>query len=79
MDIEHAMTCRKGGFVAIRYNNTFDSTAIVLTKMRREAEVELRVSPKSGETLNNKIANITTEAKIGVSDSGRGGNMDPMM
>ena len=44
-DIEHSVSCKKGGFVTIRYTDFRDLTAKILSKVYSDMEIEPKVTP----------------------------------
>ena len=69
-DIQHSLTCKKGGFVTIRHNDLRDLTAKILSEVCYDIEIELRLVPLSGEDLSNRTANRSNEARRNVRASG---------
>ena len=53
MDIQHAMSCKKGGFITIRHNDLCDLTANLLTEVCKDIDIEPQLLPVTGETFNN--------------------------
>jgi hypothetical protein len=68
--IEHAMTCKKGGFISIRHNDIRDFTAEMLTEVCKDVAVEPILTPLSGETFRYKTANTDECARLDVSARG---------
>jgi len=62
-DIDHAMTCKKGGFISCRHNEIRDILAKLLDEVCRDVEIEPPLLPLTGETLN-KTSNNTDEARL---------------
>ena len=52
-DVDHAMICRRGGFVIQRHNEIRDLEAELLGTVCKDVEVEPLLQQISGETLNN--------------------------
>ena len=52
-DIQHSMSCKKGGFVTIRHNELRDPTAKLLSEVCYDTEIELTFLPLSEEDLSN--------------------------
>ena len=44
-DVNHAMSCKKGGFITIRHNNVRDFEANFLKKVCNDVEVEPKLIP----------------------------------
>ena len=47
-DIQQTMSCKKGGFVTIRHKDLRDLTAIILSKICNDIEIEPKLVPLSG-------------------------------
>ena len=65
-DIQHSMSCKKGGFVTIRHNDLRHLTAKILSEVCYDAEIEPTVVPLSGEDLSNQTANRSNETRFDV-------------
>ena len=57
-DVNHAMNCKKGGFVSIRHNNIRDFEANLLKKVCSDVEVEPKLQP-----VNNDEARLDVRAR----------------
>ena len=62
-DIQHSMSCKKGGFLTIRHNDLRDLTAKILSEVCYDTENEPTLVPLSGEDLSNRTANRSNEAR----------------
>ena len=69
-DIQHSMSCKKGGFVTIRHNDLRDLTAKILSEVCNDTKIEPKLVPLSGEDLSNQTANRSNEARLDVRASG---------
>ena len=67
--IEHALSCKKGGFVSIRHNELRNFTAKLLRKVCHDVKIEPSLEELSGEVLS-KSSNISTEARLDISARG---------
>ena len=65
-DIQHSMSCKKGGFVTIRHNDLRHLTAKILSEVCYDTEIERTVVPLSGEDLSNQTANRSNETRFDV-------------
>ena len=54
--VDHALTCKTGGFISIRHNDVRDFTANVLDEVCSDVRVEPLLVPLSGETFKYKSA-----------------------
>ena len=64
MDIQHAMSCKKGGFIMIRHNDPRDLTANLMTEVCKDVDIEPQLLPVMGETFENRTANTSNEASV---------------
>ena len=55
-DINHALNCKSGGFVAIRHNEVRDFEAALLSKVCNDVEAEPPLQPVTGEILPTATA-----------------------
>ena len=69
-DLTHALSCKKGGFVVQRHNELRDLTANLLDKVCRDVCVEPALHELTGETMQNRTANTSSEARLDVSARG---------
>ena len=65
-DIEHALNCKKGGFITNRHNNIRDLTAKLLNEVTNDVEVEPLLEPKTGEQLRYKSSILTDNARADI-------------
>ncbi len=56
-NLEHALSCAKGGFPTLRHNEIRDTTASLLTEVCSEVCVEPNLQPVSADQLNGASAN----------------------
>ena len=50
-DVNHAMNCKRGGFIIMRHNDIRDFEANLLRKVCNDVEIEPRLQPVTGEEL----------------------------
>jgi len=62
-DIDHAMTCKKGGFISCRHNEIRDILAKMMDEVCRDVEIEPSLIPLTGENLK-RTANDSNEARL---------------
>ena len=67
---EHAMICKKGGFVCIRHDEVRDLTAQMLKEVCHDVTIEPVLLPLDGEHLAHRTANASNEARLDVSARG---------
>ena len=68
--VEHALTCKKGGFINIRHNEIRDFTAELLYEVCNDVAVEPLLTPLTGETFHYKSATTEDHARLDVSARG---------
>ncbi|KAG0724831.1 hypothetical protein GWK47_039790 [Chionoecetes opilio] len=69
-NVNHTMTCKRGGFVCIRHDEVRDVTASMLREVCRDVSSEPTLLPLDGEQLQYRTANIANEARVDVSARG---------
>ena len=69
-NIQHALVCKKGGFVTLRHNNLRDITAALLKEVCHGVKVEPQLQQLSGESLNERTANKQDDARVDISARG---------
>ena len=67
--VDHAMPCKKGGYVINRHNEIRDTVAKILDDVCIDVKVEPTLIPLTGESLNNRT-NKANEARLDVSANG---------
>ena len=68
--VEHALSCRKGGFPTLRHNEIRDLTANLLTEACSEVCIEPNLQPVTPEQLSGATANTQDGARLDVSANG---------
>ena len=66
MDVQHAISCKRGGSVTIRHNYLRDVTVNLLSNVYKDVEIEPKLRPVTGETFLNRTANTRTEARLDI-------------
>ena len=67
-DVEHALTCKRGGFISIRHDEVRDFTADLLSETCNDVAIEPLLTPLTGETFRYKTAaNKEDHARLDVS------------
>jgi len=69
-NLQHALSCKKGGFISIRHNNIRDITANLLKEVCKDVRLEPQLQPLTGETFDQNTANLSDEARCDVSARG---------
>ena len=65
-NVEHALTCKTGGFPAVRHNEVRDITAMLLTEICHGVTTEPHLQPLSGESLSHRSAITEDGARLDV-------------
>ena len=68
-NLEHAFTCKRGGFVVIRHNEIRDFTADLLNEICSDVAIEPLLTPLTGENLASHTSD-KEEARCDVSARG---------
>jgi len=70
-NVDHALNCKKGGFVTMRHNELRDITADLLSEVCKDVCVEPLLQPLTGETFTSgRSVNKSEEARLDVSARG---------
>ena len=67
---DHAMICKKGGFISLRHNDLRDITYELLSEVCKGVENEPMLQPLTGETLRYMTAKTENKARMDVSALG---------
>ena len=70
MTIQHAMSCKKGGFSTIRHNDLRDLITNLLTVVCKDVDIEPQLLPVTGETFDNRTANTSNEVRVDIKSRG---------
>ena len=68
--LEHALICKRGGFIAIRHNELRDLTAKMLSPICNDIKIEPTLQPITGETFQNRSTTTENEARVDISARG---------
>ena len=69
-DLEHSLSCKKGGFVTLRHNTIRDLTATLLAEVCKDVRVEPLLNPLTGEHLTEATAVTSEEARLDIAARG---------
>lgn len=73
----HALTCKKGGFVSLRHNQVRDLTIGMLSEAQcKDVVSEPQLAPLSGEKFYHKTANTADDARADISCRGLWSTLD---
>ena len=69
-NIEHALTCKRGGFIGIRHDEVRNFTAEVLGEVCKDVVIEPSLTPLTGEQFDYDTANVDKNARLDVAARG---------
>ena len=68
--VEHALSCTRGGYVALRHNELRDLFADLLRETSTNVSVEPELQPPSGEVFQAASAVVSDGARLDIKASG---------
>ena len=68
--LDHALSCKKGGFITQRHNSIRDTTASLLAQVCKDVKVEPMLTTLSGESFDLKTTNIQDHARLDIAARG---------
>ena len=68
--MDHALSCKKGGFISLRRNQIRDLTANLLKIICHDVLIKLTLQQLTGKSLHERTANITDEARVDIAAKG---------
>ena len=68
--IEHALSCKTGGFISIRHNELRDTTADLLSEICKDVTLEPKLTNLAVEKFAKRSANTQDDARVDVSARG---------
>ena len=68
--MDHALSCKKGGFISLRHNQIRDLTANLLKTICHDVLIEPTLQELTGESLHERTANITDDARLDIAARG---------
>ena len=63
---DHALSCKKGGFITLRHNIIRNITATLLREVCHDVRIEPQLQPLSGESFQEATSNKADEARVDV-------------
>jgi len=69
-DLDHSLSCKKGGFVTLRHNSIRDLTAKMLSEACKDVRVEPHLNLMTSETMGEVTANTSDEARLDIEARG---------
>ena len=65
-NIEHALTCKKGGFITLRHNRLRNINASLLKEVCHDVRIEPTLQKVTGEQFEQRTTNTSDEARLDV-------------
>ena len=65
-DLQHALSCKKGGFVSLRHNHLRNITSSLSQEVCKDVSVEPHLQKLSGETFEIKTTAMGDEARLDI-------------
>ena len=69
-NIEHALTCKKTGFITLCHNRLRNITASLLKEVRHDVRIEPTLQKLTSEQFEQRAANTSNETRLDVSPRG---------
>lgn len=70
IDMQHAMSCKIGGFITIRHSNVRDLTDNLLTIICKGVDIEPQLLPVTWEAFHYQTSNTSNEARVDIRAQG---------
>ena len=64
--MQHSMSCKKGGFISIRYNNVRDLAGKLLSNLYHNIQVELKLLALSGKQMEQRSGIDFNEVRLDI-------------
>ena len=64
------MSYKKAGFICIRHNDLRDQTANMMSEVCQDIEIEPKITPLSGEELQDRTSNNSIKERVDIRTRG---------
>ena len=69
-NVQHALSCKKGGFITLRHNHMRNETTELLSQVTKDVKIEPVLQSLTGETFDQRTANTSDDARLDISARG---------
>ena len=69
-DVQHALSCKKGGFITLRHNHIRNLTAELFSQVTKDVKIEPVLQSLTGETFDQRTASTSDNAQLDISARG---------
>ena len=69
-DVQHTLSCKKGGFITLRQNHIWNVAAKLLIQVNKDNKIEPALHLLTDETFKQRTANISDNAWLDISERG---------
>ena len=69
-ELQHGLSCKKGGFVTLRHNHLHNITANLIDQICHDVRVKSPLQVLTGETFDSRSTNMRDEARLDISARG---------
>ena len=69
-NLQHSLSCKKGGFVSLRHNHLRNVTSNLIDQVCHDVRVEPPLQILTGETFDNRSTNVRDEGRLNISARG---------
>ena len=66
-DVQHTLSCKKGGFETLRHNHIRNLIAELLNQVTKDVKIEPVLQSLTGETFDQRTANTSDDARLDIS------------
>ena len=69
-NVQHALSCKKGGFITLRYNHIKNVTAELLSQLIKDMKLEPVLQSLTGEIFEQRTENTSDDIRLDISAKG---------